>query len=222
MYVNRLVTFTVLYGAVILDITWALTKKDLYEILGIKQNASEQEIRKAFRRLAAKYHPDKNKKENAEEVFTEIVQAYEILSDRDKKKQYDKFGMAAFENGGDDYGSESFDFSDFFTHFDAFNFHNGHENHNHERNGYRFQFGSGKSFNFDDIFTDMHAEEESFNSNFGMFEEMNPFDSRDSLFGGNQIPVFQMHPNNRNTGGAKCPTITQKIGNMITSYTWCS
>ena len=73
-----------------------MANKDYYEILGIKRDASQDEIKKAFRKLALKYHPDANpdNKEEAEEKFKEIGEAYAILSDTEKKARYDQFGTA--------------------------------------------------------------------------------------------------------------------------------
>ena len=70
--------------------------KSLYETLEISQNASQEEIKKSYRRLARKYHPDINKEKDAEEKFKEINAAYEILSDEKKRKQYDQFGDSMF------------------------------------------------------------------------------------------------------------------------------
>jgi molecular chaperone DnaJ len=79
----------------------ATTKRDYYEVLGISKDASEEEIKKAYRKLAVKYHPDKNPNDKqAEEKFKELGEAYEILSNPDKRASYDRFGHAAFANGG--------------------------------------------------------------------------------------------------------------------------
>jgi molecular chaperone DnaJ len=106
-----------------------LANKDYYEILGIKRDASQDEIKKAFRKLALKYHPDANpdNKEEAEEKFKEIGEAYAILSDTEKKARYDQFGTAdtpdfgagfdfrdIFGEGMDDFGSFSDVFESFF------------------------------------------------------------------------------------------------------------
>ncbi len=70
--------------------------KSLYDTLEVNENASNDEIKKAYRRLARKYHPDINKDAGAEEKFKEINAAYEVLSDENKKAQYDRFGDAMF------------------------------------------------------------------------------------------------------------------------------
>ena len=79
----------------------AETKRDCYEVLGVSKNASDSEIKSAYRKLAKKYHPDMNPGDaEAEKKFKEASEAYAILSDAEKRKQYDQFGHAAFENGG--------------------------------------------------------------------------------------------------------------------------
>ena len=77
-----------------------MAKKDYYETLGVSKDASDAEIKSAFRKLAKKYHPDVNKEPDAEAKFKEIGEAYSILSDPQKRKTYDQFGSAAFEQGG--------------------------------------------------------------------------------------------------------------------------
>lgn len=93
-----------------------MSKKDYYEVLGIQKGASETEIKKAFRKQAMKYHPDQNQgNQEAEERFKEINEAYEVLSDSQKRAQYDQFGHAAFDPsmgggaGGAGYGAYGFD-----------------------------------------------------------------------------------------------------------------
>ncbi len=76
------------------------TKRDYYEVLGVPRSASQEEIKKAFRRLARKYHPDINKDPDAQEKFKEINEAYQVLSDPEKRKLYDTYGHAAFEGMG--------------------------------------------------------------------------------------------------------------------------
>lgn len=73
--------------------------KDYYELLGVTKTASADEIKRAYRKLALQYHPDRNKEKGAEVKFKEVTKAYEVLSDPQKKQSYDQFGHAAFEQG---------------------------------------------------------------------------------------------------------------------------
>lgn len=118
-------------------------KKDFYEVLGVSKNASKEEIKSAYRKSALKYHPDRNKEADAEEKFKEINEAYEVLSNDQKKTAYDQYGHAAFDpnagpagghtytqqNGpfnftytqsGGNVGGADFDFGGFSNPFDIF------------------------------------------------------------------------------------------------------
>ncbi|SQE29949.1 Heat shock protein J [Mannheimia haemolytica] len=78
-----------------------MAKKDYYEVLGLSKGASEKDIKRAYKRLAAKHHPDKNQgSKESEEKFKEITEAYDVLTDSEKKAMYDQYGHAAFEQGG--------------------------------------------------------------------------------------------------------------------------
>src|SRR5882672_4723337 len=104
--------------------------KDYYAILGVERGASEEAIKKAYRRLARKFHPDVSKEPNAEERFKEVGEAYETLKDRDKRAAYDQLGRyqagqefrpppdweSRFEPGGMD---DMLDLGDLFAHFGA-------------------------------------------------------------------------------------------------------
>jgi molecular chaperone DnaJ len=97
-----------------------MSKRDYYEVLGVSKNATKDELKKAYRKLSKQYHPDINKESNADEKFKEIAEAYEILSDDQKKAQYDQFGHAGpnqgFGGGSDFNGFGGFEdiFSSFF------------------------------------------------------------------------------------------------------------
>ena len=78
-----------------------MSKRDYYEVLGVSRSASGDEIKKAYRKLALKYHPDKNPdNKEAEDKFKEASEAYSALSDASNRKKYDQFGHPAFEQGG--------------------------------------------------------------------------------------------------------------------------
>jgi DnaJ-class molecular chaperone len=112
-----------------------MAKRDYYEVLGVPKNASDDEIKKAYRKLAIKYHPDKNPGDKeAEEKFKEISEAHEVLSDKQKRARYDQFGHAGVGNGaGGAYGGNPFAGGNF-------NF-----------NGQTFNFDFGGAGGFDDI-----------------------------------------------------------------------
>ena len=93
-----------------------MAKRDYYDVLGVKKNSSSDQIKSAYRKLAVKYHPDKNKDDKAaEEKFKEASEAYHVLSNSERKQNYDSFGHAAFENGGGRGGFSNFDFSSHFS-----------------------------------------------------------------------------------------------------------
>jgi len=93
-----------------------MAKRDYYEVLGVIKSASADEIKKSYRKLALKYHPDKNKGDKASEAkFKEASEAYHVLSDKNRRNNYDQFGHAAFEGTGGRSGFSNFDFSNIFS-----------------------------------------------------------------------------------------------------------
>ena len=98
--------------------------QDLYKVLGVSKDADEATIKKSYRKMALKYHPDRNKdnKEEAEARFKEISKAYEVLSDKSKRKLYDSFGMDAVNNGASsNMGENPFDiFGNIFSQSNGF------------------------------------------------------------------------------------------------------
>ena len=94
-----------------------MSQRDYYEVLGVSRNASDAELKKAFKKLAMKYHPDRNPDDpSANEKFKEAAEAYEILSDSEKKSAYDQFGHAGVQGmgGGQGAGFQDFNFGDIF------------------------------------------------------------------------------------------------------------
>lgn len=193
-------------------------QKDYYKSLGLRKGASDKEIKKAFRKLALKYHPDKSSEEGAEEKFREIAEAYEVLRDPEKRRQYDQMGHNNFQrNSG--FKPDNFDFNDLFKDFDDlfrefgdmeghFKQHFGSHKMNHERAGGHFAFGHDIKF------------EELFDS---PFMHVNDFD----IFGHDMEDLGHINLKNkrrtvRSNHGQHCRTVTQQIGNTVTTYTQCS
>ncbi|PSW55953.1 DnaJ domain-containing protein [Photobacterium leiognathi] len=107
-----------------------MSKRDFYEVLGVAKTASEKEIKKAYKKLAMKFHPDKNPDDpTAADKFKEVKAAYEILTDKEKRAAYDQFGHAAFDNPG---------------------MGGGHHGGGHQ--GFNGGFGGGNYADFEDIF----------------------------------------------------------------------
>ncbi|MFQ3542721.1 molecular chaperone DnaJ [Halobacillus rhizosphaerae] len=97
-----------------------MSKRDYYEVLGVSKDASKDEIKKAYRKLARKYHPDVSEEDNASEKFKEAKEAYETLSDQQKRTQYDQFGHAGPNQGFGGFGGGGEDFGGFGDIFDMF------------------------------------------------------------------------------------------------------
>src|SRR4051794_19370578 len=117
----------------------AVDFRDYYETLGVPRDASEQDIRKAYRKLAREYHPDVNKEPDAEERFKEISEAHAVLSDPEKREKYDRFGQN-WKAGQDVSGAQGFEG------FEGFDFGAGDR-----PGGVQFDFGGGGDTGFGDF-----------------------------------------------------------------------
>ena len=223
-----------------------LTKKDYYKILGVDKNASEKEIKKAFRKLALQYHPDKNKSEGASDKFREISESYEVLSDPKKREQYDNEGEYSFSGtpGGGGH-AHFFDLDDImkmfdddilsgFGHgFDSFRHSGGERNHAfHGQHYQRATSGRGfrgqqrmNAFDFDNIFSEDFGE-----GNFFMHGGPDPFGSGNSFFGAHASAFSDGGKNSHARASSyssgnrqqSCRTVTKREGNMVSSHTICS
>lgn len=95
-----------------------MEKRDYYEVLGVSKSATKEEIKKAYRKQALKYHPDKNPGDKkAEESFKEAAEAYEVLSNDDKKARYDRFGHAGMGSSSNGFGGAGMTMEDIFSSF---------------------------------------------------------------------------------------------------------
>ena len=114
-----------------------MSNRDYYEILGVPRNASNDEIKAAFRKLARQYHPDVNKEDGAEEQFKEINEAYGVLSDSEKRARYDRFGREGLGNMGGGFHDYTTDFADIFEELfgRGFGFQTGRRSRNSPRRG---------------------------------------------------------------------------------------
>jgi len=219
----------------ILESLIVLCKKDYYKVLGLDKKASEKDIKKAFRKLAMKYHPDKNKSPDADEKFQEIAEAYEVLSDAHKRQQYDSQG-GHFDFSGHG-GGHHFKFEDivhmfdddlmagFGTDFGAFQA--GHAAHHKFES--RGKFGGHQqrmhAYNFDDFFNEDFGQE----GGFFKFGGADGFDSGDSFFGAHASAFsnsnghghFQASSHSQGRG-QHCRTVTRREGNMVSTTTTCS
>lgn len=148
--------------------------QDYYEILGVKKDATKQEIHKAFRQLARKYHPDKNKDKGAQDEFIKIFKAYETLSDEKKRKEYDErssqpnHGSFNGHHGWHTNTMNGFDMNDFFKQYEDQLFkhaqnmhshHQGHHDHYHNQHQHQHEHFMFNGVNLDDLFHDIDEDE---------------------------------------------------------------
>ncbi|XP_064633349.1 dnaJ homolog subfamily B member 9-like isoform X2 [Lineus longissimus] len=199
-----------------------LAGEDFYNLLGVTRGANTKEIKKAFRKMALKYHPDKNKKDpEAEKKFVEIAKAYETLVDPEKRKIYDRYGEQGLkdnQNGGGGSPFGDFNFDDFFKGFDSF--------HDKQHQEHHKNFGG---FNFEDIFGDDSNGDGfgSFDSFFGDHDSGSDSDgfgpSLDDMFG------FESHQKKQHvrtekymSNNGRCRTVTKRVGNTVMTHTECS
>jgi len=191
-------------------------KQDYYKTLGIAKGASAKDIKKAFRKMALKYHPDKNPDKDTTKQFRQIAEAYEVLGDEDKRRQYDAKGHNAWgsaDSGG--FKPGNFNFDDLFKGFDDefFKDMRGHFS-NHFSSHKAAHESAGGAFNIHDNIN----FEDFFNTPFGHHHDAdsNMFGRDMDMFGSSQNVKVEMK------GGQRCKTVTQQVGNTRTTYTQCS
>ncbi|XP_042214494.1 dnaJ homolog subfamily B member 9-like isoform X3 [Homarus americanus] len=182
--------------------------RDYYEILGVTRDADEKEIKKAFRRLAIQYHPDKNKEKDAVEKFRELAGAYEVLANAESRRLYDMVGHAGYAQQPGGGQQRPFDFNDFkfddlFADFDDFE-------------GFTGEFS--RDFHAEHMRRHKEAHRRAHQENF--FNQHQHQFRQDDIHQENNI--HQGTFAQAGASGKTCRTITQRVGNMVTTYTTCS
>lgn len=186
-------------------------RRDYYEVLGVTKNSTLDDIKKAYKKLAMKWHPDKNPNdmEMAKEKFREVSEAYQVLSDPEKRKNYDAYGFDGPKVGG---FSSNFDFSDADSIFKQFFRNSGFDNEEDEmffgsifgrknKNGQRGGFGSFGGFGG---FNSMFDNDDFFNSGFG---KMGSFSSFESSGGGSGFGTRKSVSTTTKTVNGKTTTV---------------
>ncbi|XP_042367152.1 dnaJ homolog subfamily B member 9-like [Plectropomus leopardus] len=213
---------------VLLISEFILAKRDYYDILGVPRDASERMIKKAFHKLALKYHPDRNKGPDAEAKFREIAEAYETLSDDKRRREYDQFGHGPSPgegHGGSGGGYnfhqhyQSFNFDDIFKDFDTFGQQHQHHFHSHGQQTHQKRHFDG---HFQAHRESMNRQRRQFQQGGfggGLFDDM--FEDLEKMFSFN---AHGSRTDSRFHGSGKqhCRTVTQRRGNMVTTFTDCS
>jgi len=193
------------YFLILLFIMASIEAKNYYKILGVKKSASEKEIKKAFREKAKLYHPDKNDSPDAEQKFRDLAEAYEILSDENKRRNYDGQGghTGSFKfNEGTKANNFDFNFDDLFKQFehDIFGDMKGHMHTHFGSHFAAHHHATGGAFSFEEMF-----DNDDFFKDFGMRGEANV----------HKRSVKSSHKQH-------CHTVTKQVNNMVTTYTHCS
>ncbi|XP_022604955.1 dnaJ homolog subfamily B member 9-like [Seriola dumerili] len=225
---------------VLLISEFILAKRDYYDMLGVTKDATDRQIKKAFHKLALKYHPDRNKGPDAEAKFREIAEAYETLSDDKRRREYDQFGHGpspgeGHRGGGgggnhnfnQHYQSFNFNFDDIFKDYDTFGQQQRHQHHfhshshTHSHSHSHSQSQAHQKRHFDSHF---QAHQEAMNRqrrqfSGGLFDDM--FEDLEKMFS------FNSHGSRtesrfQSSGKQHCRTVTQRRGNMVTTFTDCS
>ncbi|CAF1161367.1 unnamed protein product [Rotaria sp. Silwood1] len=234
MKINTWIQYVVLLICLII-----VAAKDFYEILGVKRDATEKEIKRKFRQLALKYHPDKNKDPKAEEQFRTIVEAYDVLSNKDKRREYDIHGHHTYDSSSNQHGSSDFHFNmhDFFKEFDeaSAKFYEAHHRAHHEAHQRAHQQAHQRAHQK----AHQRAEQGSFGFDFGSLFDDDDEIGMDSngifgtdinigdLFGGFSDSSTKDNVHKHTTSFSKhthqhCHTITRREGNTVSTYTECN
>lgn len=199
-----------------------VVSEDYYKLLGLERGASDKEIRKAFRRLALKYHPDKNKDPDAQAHFIKIAEAYEVLSNRDKRAHFDTSEpdpSSSSDHHYHDFNHQEFNYQEFYQNFDdAFRMHNQRHNREHFRAHFKAHKSNFPDGYFDNLFDDFEEDDEDF-----FMKEFGGdwSSSQDSEFS-SESDSSDISRSENLQGGGGCTTTTFKRGNTVSKQTVCT
>uniref|UniRef100_A0A915AC68 DnaJ homolog subfamily B member 9 n=1 Tax=Parascaris univalens TaxID=6257 RepID=A0A915AC68_PARUN len=188
--------------AILLIVEVSTQQEDYYQVLGVPKTATTADIKKAFRKLALKYHPDRSKSADAEEKFRKIAQAYEVLGDEKKRRSYDMGGPSFQQQASD------FDFDKFYRDFqESMKMHrSAHMSANQKTTGGLF----------DDLW-------DGFDFGFGSSDLFGSFGDFGTSNGDHfHTDPASMYQRSYNQGGQRCRTVTKTIGNTMTTHTVCT
>jgi len=213
-------------------------EKDYYEKLGVKRSSTIKEIKRAFRKLAMKYHPDKNKAPGAEEKFKDLAKAYDVLSNKEKRQHYDQFGEDDGTGPGPDQGfpfggdGQAFtvrmgDFNGFGGGFGGFDFNDFMQNFNfgggemEDDQMYQQQQQQGQPGGFASFFSDDRDDSEYGGGGQNMYS--GPDVHAHYEFDAPDAPHFNTFSQSSHQESARsCKTTTERVGNIVRTSTVCT
>ncbi|KAI2802208.1 DnaJ sub B member 9 [Blomia tropicalis] len=224
LYVSFTIMYMLFFDHMLID---CKQSKDYYEILGIERTATDREIKKAFRKLAVKYHPDKNKDKDAEERFREIAKAYDTLSDKEKRSRYDQFGedeqrAQAFQHGNVHDIFANFDDLFKMFHHDDGGQHYGNQHHHQQSFSFDSFFDDSNEDIFDQFFGYSSTHSNDHHQHHQQQQHANQHPHFGSSFFGNMFAESNHYEySHQQQNHQRCQRVTKQYGSTIITHTEC-